>query len=268
MARRSLDIGSCMSTFQSMSRSLAPIRHLRAPQPLNFPTEAEVPEEREHFALRAMLFDVLAFAFESYATVGCDQFVYWNGSDPKRCLAPDAFVYWGTPDANFRSWKTWERGTPQTAIEIASVFERTGGPWDQKLLRYRELGVSELLYFDADAAPGARLRIWDRVDDDLVEREVTGDASVCRSLSGRVPAYPELFWRVMPSPRHRAALRLTEDFAGTRLLLTREEGEQRAREAEQRAREAEQRAREAAEGRVAELEAELAHLRKAPPIEG
>ena len=275
MACRSLDMLACMSTFQSMSRSLAPIRHLRAPEPLDFPTEAEVPEEREHFALRALLFDSLVHAFESYATIGCDQFVYWNGSNPKRCLAPDAFVCWGTPDANFRSWKTWERGTPQTAVEIASVFERTGGPWEEKLLRYRELGVSELVYFDADAAPDARLRIWDRVDDDLVEREVRGDQSLCRSLSGRHADHPALFWVVLRTQRHAAALRLSEDAAGTRLLPTGEEAEQRAREAAERAREAadrareaaqrdgdvERRARETAEGRVAELEAELARVR-------
>jgi hypothetical protein len=31
---------------------------------------------------------------------------------------------------------------------------------------YHELGVKELVRFDADAPEGARLRVWDRVDGD------------------------------------------------------------------------------------------------------
>lgn len=229
-----------------MSRNLPPIRHLRAVAPLHFPTEEKVPEEKEHYALRTLVFETLTRAFAAAATIGCDQFVYWNGSDPKRCLAPDAFVFWGTPDEMFRSWKTWERGTPQTAVEIASVFERTGGPWPKKLLRYQELGVSELVYFDAAKPAGARLRIWDRIDDDLVERVVEHDVSPCRTLSGRDAQYPELFWVIVPNDVHPAALRLAEDPAGQRLLLT--------------AREIAERERDAAQERVAELEEKLRRL--------
>jgi Uma2 family endonuclease len=219
-----------------MSGSLASVRHRRPPQPVHFPDGARVPEEKEHFELRALLYDILMLAFATRASIGSDQFVYWNGRDPKRCLAPDAFVYWGTPDEKFRSWKTWERGTPQIAVEIASAFDRGAPAWEAKLTSYQELGVRELVSFDAEAEPGSRLRVWDRVEDDLVEREVSDDATVCRALSGRSATTPELFWVVVSSADHVAALRLAEDAAGARLLPT---------------------AREAAERRIAELEAKL-----------
>ncbi|NVL73167.1 Uma2 family endonuclease, partial [Escherichia coli] len=122
-----------------------------------------------------------------------DQFVYWNGRDPQRCMAPDAFVYWGTPDEPFPVWKTWERGTPQLAVEIASSSDRGAAVWESKLELYQELGVRELVRFDAEAAPGARLRVWDRTEDDLVERDVTGDATPCVTLSGRESAGEVLY---------------------------------------------------------------------------
>ena len=43
--------------------------------------------------------------------------------------------------------------------------------------RYHELGVQELVRFDGEAPPGERLRIWDRVDENLLERVVEGDRS-------------------------------------------------------------------------------------------
>lgn len=230
-----------MATLPPMPGSLGSLRHRRPPQPLHFPEGALVPEEKEHFELRALLYDVLMLAFAARASIGCDQFVYWNGRDPKRCLAPDAFVYWGSPDEKFRSWKTWERGTPQLAVEIASVFDRGVAAWEAKLTGYQELGVQELVAFDAEAEAGSRLRVWDRVADDLVEREVTGDATVCRALSGRSAAPPELFWVIARSADHAAALRLAEDAPGARLLPT---------------------AREAAERRIAELEAQLQAVRR------
>jgi hypothetical protein len=42
----------------------------------------------------------------------------------------------------------------------------------------RSTRLQELVSFDAEAEPGSRLRVWDRIDDDLVEREVSADATV------------------------------------------------------------------------------------------
>ncbi|MCK6586355.1 MAG: hypothetical protein L6Q76_02110 [Polyangiaceae bacterium] len=128
---------------------------------------------------------------------------------------------------------------------------------DEKVRRYHEMGVRELVRFDPDAPADERIRTWDRVQGDLVERVVEGDRTPCSTLG--------LWWVVVPGVGYPAALRLARDAEGRDLVLTPQESaerareaETRAREAETRAREAETRAREAAEQKVAELEAKLA----------
>src|SRR3954465_8099438 len=74
-------------------------RYLRAPRPLYFPECADVPESRLHEALCALLRALLRHAFASQHSVGGDQFVYWDPTDPRACLAPDAFVRLHTPDS-------------------------------------------------------------------------------------------------------------------------------------------------------------------------
>jgi hypothetical protein len=194
-----------------------------------------MPETKRHLALRTALYDVLLSRLAPGSSVGSEQFVYWNARDPARCLAPDAFVKLDVPDAPFTSWKTWERGTPELAIEIWSESDDWRGGWADKLERYHELGVRELVTFDADAEPGARLRVWDRVDDDLVERAIEADASPCVTLSA--------FFVVGAVPGAPVALRLAEDAGGLTLFPT--------------GREIEARARQEAEARVAALEEEL-----------
>lgn len=218
------------------------LQHKRAPRPLHFPSEATVPETKRHLELRTLLFLFLEHNFADRATLGCNQFVYYRATDPRRCVAPDGFVRLGGPDVSFDSWKTWERGAPELCVEIASESDvRT---WDDELEAYAELGAVELVRFDPDAEPGRRLQAWDRLEGDLVERVVSGDRTPCRVLGGS--------WIVAPWESHPAALRLQG--SGGALLLTREEAEARGREAEAKA-------REAAERRVAELEAELARRR-------
>jgi Uma2 family endonuclease len=227
-----------------------PIRHRRAPSPLHFPVEATVPESKRHLKLRTLLFQILERELADRANIGCHQFVYWNAADPKVCLAPDAFVRLGSPDTAFDSWKTWERGAPELCVEIASEFDRSERSWEQKLARYRELGVAELVRFDPDAPAAEQLRVWDRIEGDLVEREVDQAGSTpCATLG--------FHWIVVPAEGFPAALRLARDPRGDDQLLTLAEAETRAKEREASLREAEAKAREAAERRVAELEAEL-----------
>ena len=68
---------------------------MRTPVPIVFPSEEKVPESKRHLKLRTLLYQVLDLAFADRAAIGCDQFVYWDPTDPKACLAPDAFVRWG-----------------------------------------------------------------------------------------------------------------------------------------------------------------------------
>jgi hypothetical protein len=132
---------------------------------------------------------------------------------------------------NFPSWKTWERGAPQLAVEIASPNE----PWEEKLLHYRELGVLELVLFDPEAEDGQRLRIWHREGEQLMEREVVNESAPAMVLGGS--------WLVGESPIDKACLRLKNE-AGELLLSERE-------------------ARQTADARAAELEAEVRRLRAA-----
>ncbi len=194
-----------------------------------------MPESKRHLKRRTFLYQVLAHGFAQEASIGCDQFVYWNARDPRRCLAPDAFVFLGVPDTDFGSWKTWERGTPQLAVEIVSDSDRADDIWQAKLESYHELGVQELVQFDVEAEAGSRLRAWDRVDDDLVERRVTQDTTPCIALG--------LHWVVASAEGLDVALRLARDEAGQELLLSPTEAAQHRAEAAQR--------------RIAELEAQL-----------
>ncbi|WP_437897314.1 Uma2 family endonuclease [Sorangium sp. So ce124] len=217
------------------------LRHVRAPSPLHFPEEALVPETKRHLEIRTLLYVVLK-TFADRASIGSDQFVYWSASDPSRCLAPDAFVRLDTPDTPFGSWKTWERGAPELAVEIVSEHDSDPQTWADKLRKYHELGVLELVAFDPDAAPGERLRVWDRIDGDLIERVVEGERSPCTVLN--------LHWVIVPAAGQPAALRLARTPDGAELVPTPEEAERRRAEAEQAA-------RATAERRIAELEAEL-----------
>jgi hypothetical protein len=214
-------------------------RYLRAPIPVHFPESESVPETGEHLRLRTALWSMIRLALGERAMVGSDQFLYWDPTDPKQCLAPDVLVWFGAPDRAFSSWKVWERGAPHLAIEIISASDARDRPWSRKLKAYQRSGVVELVRFDAKDAQRP-LRLWDRVQGDLVEREVSKHELERSDVLG-------LFWLVEPAPDLGLMLRLSRDSAGTERLLSDEEG--RRVEAE---------ARGIAEARIRELEAELA----------
>ena len=242
---------------------------------VHFPDSAEMPEGTWHFELRSIVYDFLTLAFGDVAAIGSDQFVYWDPTNPRVCLAPDAFVCLGAKDEHFGSWKVWERGVPQVAVEIISATE-SDLSWDEKLARYRKLGVSELVWFDPEI-PEHPLRIWDFVGDDLLERRLFKPLAQSRHLGG--------YWLPVEDASGGLTLRFSRDPQGLLLLPTsaehnaqlfqaeaearRAEAEAHRLEAEAHRAEAEARrvaehalrleaeARRAAEQRIAELEAEL-----------
>jgi len=223
----------------STSRA-ASLRHLRPVQPLRFP-EQEPDEERmgqgrRHRHLCEALYQMLRAVCVPEHTVGADQFVYFDAAAPRRCLAPDAFVTLGVGDHDFDSYLVWEEGTPDVAFEVLSPSD-TPERWtfEEKLRRYHALGVRELVTFHVDAPEGERLRIWDRLEQDLVEREVTGDTSPCVTLG--------LTLLIGPVDQYPTGLRLARDAEGRDFVLTTDEQ------------------RLAAEARVRELEAKLAAAR-------
>ena len=110
-------------------------RYLRAPVPVHFPESETVPdalrdprrgETGVHLELRTALWSMIRLALGDRVTVGSDQFLYWDPTDPKQCLAPDVLVWSGAPNRPFSTWKVWERGAPHLAIEIVS--ESDAGP--------------------------------------------------------------------------------------------------------------------------------------------
>lgn len=214
----------------------------RAPTHLVFPEHELTREGRPHFLVRTYLYRLLRHALGDTASVGSDQFVYWNARDPKKKLAPDVFVRMGTCIRLFGTWKTWENGAPHLAVEIVSPTEDDWLGWDEKLGRYHEAGIDELVRFDPQAPDGKRVRVWDRLDGDLVERAVAEDCTRCRTLGW--------YWRVTPVEDAPVGLGLTRDAAGRERLYLPEEEERRAKED--------------AERRVVELEAEIARLRRRP----
>lgn len=225
-------------------------RYLRAPVKVHFPSEEKVPESQAHLRIRTALWMMLERAFKGRAVVGSEQFVYWDPTDPKQCLAPDIMVWLGPPDHTFDSWKIWERGAPHLAIEIISDSDTRDRPWRRKFAAYQRTGVRELVRFDPADAKNP-LRLWDRVDGDLVEREVSKDSLERSDVLN-------LYWRVEPSPEFRSMLRPCRDPAGLERLLTDTEVaevEAEGRRIEAEARRVEAEARRAAEARADALEA-------------
>src|SRR3954467_8196285 len=189
---------------------------------VHFPDRAEVPEHRRHLRLRTLLFQFLEHAFAQVAAVGSEQFVYWDPTNPPACLSPDAFVRFGAKSEDFPSWKVWERGAPHVAIEIISESDASESSWQEKLERYRRLGVSELVRFDP-GMPEQPLRIWDFVGDDLLERRLFEPWAQTRHLGG--------YWRPVDQPGLGLTLRLSRDEPGLELFLTLAEREAKARRA-------------------------------------
>ncbi len=208
---------------------------------LYFPAAAGVPETAVHLRLRTALFLVLEGKLRGRAFVGSDQFVYWDPTDPRACIAPDAFVRLGGPFSLPPSFNTWEHGAPHLAVEIISPHDARDRNREAKLERYRRCGVAEVVFFDPEdeAKP---LRIWDCVDAALVERDLSApEGTRCRAL--------DAYFIVQPDPELGRALRISSDAAGTELWMTPAESEK------------------VLMARVAELEAELAkpHRRRGSP---
>ncbi|HEX6272057.1 MAG TPA: Uma2 family endonuclease [Polyangiaceae bacterium] len=227
-----------MSQSSSVTSRRPARRYLRAPVPIHFPAGEHVPETGFHTERKRLLWESVRSALGSGALVSSDQFLYWDATNPRKCLAPDLAVRVGAPRELLDSWKTWERGAPHVAVEIVSDWDASEKVMGDKLERYRQAGIPEVVRFDP-TEPADQLRIWDLVDGDLVERDPTDpEARRCDALG--------LYWVVRHDAEIRLTLRLARDPRGNDLLLTPAEAERAAKEVERAAKEAEQAAKEAA----------------------
>jgi hypothetical protein len=207
-----------------------------------------------HGRLCELVYQLLARISAGAHAVGADQFVYFDAANPKRCLAPDAFFKRGVPPTMFPSWKTWEHGAPELCVEVLSPSDTEEVlTLETKMERYRSLGVEELVLFDTDAPIGKRLRVFDRIEGDLVERLVEGETtpSVVLSVLGTPVSFV-----VAPAPVVGDALRLQRH--GELVLVDAEE-----RDVATKQRDVANEERDSALRRVAELEREIARLKGA-----
>jgi hypothetical protein len=205
-----------MPVSQAFQSQTKPGRsYLRAPVPLHFPTDEEVPEGGVHLELRTALYLILRGELAGRAFVGSEQFLYWDPADPNKCLAPDVMVRLQGPDLPLPCLKVWEGGAPQLAVEIVSPSDASDRNWSAKLERYRQSGVAEIVRFDPDDSEQP-LRLWDRVEGDLVERVLDGPAAFSCDALG-------LYWHHRPDQRLGSVLRLARGPEGRHLLVTPEE---------------------------------------------
>lgn len=157
-------------------------KHVREAAPIVFrerPLDGE--ESKGHRELCLGLYETVQAAVSANDTVG-RQHVYYRADDPAFVLAPDVFVKLGVANEGRRVWKAWDRGAPDVAFEILGAESPESHTLDEKLVRYAELGVAELVVFDLEGAVGSRLRVWDRLDGDFVERIVDDERTPCCTL--------------------------------------------------------------------------------------
>jgi hypothetical protein len=57
-------------------------------------------------------------------------------------------------------------------VEVASDWDKTDSTTEEKIERYRQAGIAEVVRFDPDEKDTRlRLRFWDLVEGDMVERD-------------------------------------------------------------------------------------------------
>jgi hypothetical protein len=170
-----------------------------------------VSETKQHLEARTTLYLSLKDALAADHAIGSQQFLYWDAANPERNLLPDVFVKRRCADWLFDNWKVWEHAAPELAVEILSPLDPRDQDWDDKMARYRASGIGEVVRFDP-ASQMQPVRIWDRIEGDLVERSRDGaDLMECAALG--------LWWAVVPSD-FGPQIRLARDREGNDLLLT------------------------------------------------
>ncbi len=195
-----------------------------------------MPDGDEHFELRILLWQSARLGLGENALVSSDQFVYYDPTNPGRRLSPDLGIRMGTPRRRVKVWKTWEWGPPQVGVEIVSSSDAPERVMNEKLERYREAGIIEVVRFDPrpQAEP---LRLWDLVAGDMVERDLSDPKALLCDATG-------LYWCVREVAGLGRTLRIGRDVEGRDLLLTPDEAsEARARASDEKARASDEKAR-------------------------
>lgn len=246
----------------SNSRFASDLVYGKPPRPIAFPAveppEEEVSETKRHLENRTALYLVLMELFASDSSIGSEQFVYFDETNPKRCLSPDAFVKRNVSDELFSVWKTWERGAPDLGVEIISDSDARDVDWKDKLSRYRAAGFQEVVRYDVESKTSP-IRVWDSIHGDLVERAADDpNRHFCRTLG--------LWWLSLKDAEYGPMLRLARDREGNDVLPTPSEArveEVMAHQKTKQALAAAEREAQDAKARAEQAEQELLQLKAA-----
>lgn len=119
------------------------------------------------FELVFVLKNILA---QQVAYVAGNNFIYYEDGNPTAVVSPDVYVVFGIPQAQRRTFKTWEHEgkTPDLVIELTSAETRYEDLGRKRVL-YAELGVQEYYLFDPlSEYLKPQLRGYELVDGELL----------------------------------------------------------------------------------------------------
>jgi hypothetical protein len=257
-----------------------------APQPHDwaldltfYPVEEKVGQD----TLQMLILELLRPLVERWLSsrgkptfVGADQFIYYKRFHPEKVVGPDIYVLPGVrPGRRIKSWKTWKTGiVPSFALEVITSDDAEKD-YREAPIRYAELGVSELLVFDADFEKSDERVRWQRwrrlakrgfvrVESTNADRirsrvlgchlRVVGEGEEARLRIGAGPSGHVLF----PTEAEAERSAKEEALTAKNEALAGREAERAAKEEAIAAVEAERAAKEEALREVARLEALLA----------
>ena len=146
------------STLTSIRHRPAGSRDLSMSHPIlpsaavDYPSSDGKPLAENDAQLAAILYAVSAlrvyYAARADVYVSGDLLIYYEESNPRVAVAPDAFVVFGVEDRVRMNYKVWEEGKgPEFVLEVASrsTWREDVG---RKLGVYAELGVTEYFLYD------------------------------------------------------------------------------------------------------------------------
>ncbi len=155
--------------------------------------------------------------------IGADQFFAWIEEEPLVRVSPDVYLLDDPPPRPLpKSWQTWreDHRPPRLAIEIVS--EDWQKDYNDNPPKYSQLGTSELIIFDPEAATGAAPSA-ERVALQVFRREA--DGGFVRVHRGDGPARCDEIdaWLMVRREGAAASLGVARDVAGQDLVPTSEE---------------------------------------------
>ncbi len=139
---------------------------VRAHDPTVYPVEKKVGQDTLQILIRELLRPLIErwYVLSGKPTfVGADQFIYYERFNPGKVVAPDVYVLPGVlPRRRIKTWKTWKTNiVPSFALEVVTSDDPEKD-YREAPERYAELGVDELIVFDADVDKGEDRVRWQR----------------------------------------------------------------------------------------------------------